>query len=85
MSQSRYLTPSQIASRLRVGVDKIHAWIKSGQLRASNLATKTTGRPRYGIDERDLDAFIAGRTVTPRTRISRTSRKRLKNDVVEFF
>jgi transposase len=85
MKRPRYLTPPEIATRFQISVDKVHNWIKTGQLRACNLATKATGRPRYSIDERDLETFIASRAVSPQSKIIRTSRKRPKCDVVEFF
>jgi hypothetical protein len=83
--KSRYLTPPAIAARYKVSVDKVHAWIRSGQLRASNLATKATGRPRYSVDERDLEAFITSRSVAPPMSIKGGSRRRQKSNTVEFF
>jgi hypothetical protein len=85
MTRSHFLTPPQVAARFKISVEKVHAWIRSGQLCASNLATKSSGRPRYAIDERDLERFIASRAVVPRTKISRRSRKPPKRDVVQFF
>jgi hypothetical protein len=85
-NRQRFFTPPEIATRLKIGVDKIHVWIRSGQLRASNLATKATGRPRYAIDERDLEEFIASRTVSPQIKIKSSRRKRQTDgDIVEFF
>jgi transposase len=54
---SRKLTPPELAKRYGVEPSKVIAWIKAGELRAVNIATKATGRPRYIIDEQDVAAF----------------------------
>jgi excisionase family DNA binding protein len=51
------LTPPELARRWGVSSDKVRAWIESGELRAINLATRPSGRPRYRIDLADVLAF----------------------------
>ena len=39
------LTVREIARRFRVGEDKVHAWIRRGELRAINTAATLCGKP----------------------------------------
>ena len=59
------LTPPELAREWRVDVHRILAWIKSGELAATNMATKLLGRPRYRIRRQDADAFERRRMVRP--------------------
>jgi len=43
------LTPREVAKLLRVNADRVRGWIKSGELRALNVATARCGRPRFVI------------------------------------
>ena len=60
-TSERMLTPPQVARRLGVSADKIHAYIRNGELRAYDLATRPGGRPRYHIEPTELQAFLASR------------------------
>lgn len=51
------LTPPEIAEQIGVAPETVIAWIRSGQLKASNLATGR--RPRYVVKPEHLDAFLA--------------------------
>lgn len=62
---NRSLTPPQLAGEWRVDVHRVLAWIKSGELRAANLATRLSGRPRYRISREDAEAFWHRRMVVP--------------------
>ncbi len=57
-----YLTPAEIAKELRIGVHRILNWIADGTLRAINLATNPSGRPRWRLSRKDLDEFLTSRT-----------------------
>jgi excisionase family DNA binding protein len=82
----RMQTPAQVGQQHGVDRETVIAWIKSGELRAVNLARKPGGRPRYKIDVADLDAFLERRSVQPRTASPcRRSRRRPHGDVIEFF
>ena len=82
--EPRKLTPPQLASRLGVGTEKVLSWIRSGELRAMNAATKPNGRPRYLIDIEDLRAFENRRAVTPR-RVAATRTETSSSDVTKYF
>ncbi|HUT90879.1 MAG TPA: helix-turn-helix domain-containing protein [Thermoguttaceae bacterium] len=78
------LTPPQLARHLSVSPEKIHAWIRSGELRAVNIATNPKGRRRYVIDPADVEAFEARRSIH-KTLSAPRRRKRTSDDVIEFF
>jgi len=80
---SRTLTPPQVASRLRVSPEKVIAWIRAGELRAIDVATRGSRRPRYRIDPADLAAFESGRAVVAKPATSQ--RRRRNPEVIEFF
>ncbi len=62
------LRPREVAREYGVSVDKVLAWIRSGELRAINAATSQVGRPRFLISRADLAAFEQSREVVSQTR-----------------
>ena len=56
------LTPPMIARRWGTGVDKVRTFIRSGELRATNLSLGSE-RPRFVVDLDDLAAFEKSREV----------------------
>lgn len=75
----RVYSPPMLAKRYGVSVDKVIRWILAGELVAMNLATTTTGRPRYKITQEAVESFEARRTILSppprRTRPVRNSGK----------
>ena len=73
-----------LAAEFGVSINKIHAWIKSGELRAISLATKNNGRPRYSIRREDVLAFERAREATPSNapRVSARKRRRVVKQFV---
>lgn len=59
----RPLTVPEVAKLLRVHRDKVLAWIRSGRLRGFNVAEHEGGRPKYRINQVDLEAFIERRAI----------------------
>ena len=82
-SRKTKLTPPELARQWGIDVAKVLKWIKSGELRAVNLATTRTGRPRYAIDQADMAIFEAARTVQPPA--PRVRRRRRDPAIIEFF
>lgn len=80
----RKLTPPKLAKLWGVSPDKILSWIRSGELRAVNIATDRSCRPRYVIDRKDIEQFEATRVST---RVERPTRRRSKkvDGIVEYF
>jgi predicted site-specific integrase-resolvase len=78
------ITPPEYARRLGVDPMKVIRWIRSGELRAINVATKANGRPRYVIDERDIEAFELRRSFVTPKKITRR-RQQLPKDFIRYF
>ena len=78
------LTPPQVAKQLGVSPDKILAWIRKGELHATNVAAGSGGRPRYRISHEDLAEFQRKRqNVKPPPKPPR--RRKKDPNVIEFF
>lgn len=78
-----YLTPPEAAKLLRVDPSTVIGWIRSGELRAVNLARRDAKRPRWRISRAAIEHFLAGRAAVPR----RLPAKRRRRDerVIQFF
>lgn len=61
----RSLSPRQLAHYLGVGPSKVLQWIRSGRIRAVNLASDPAGRPRWHVTPEALQEFLAARAATP--------------------
>lgn len=79
-----YTSPPAVAETLGINVCKVLSWIKSGELRAVNVAARAGRRPRWRIAQTDLDSFLAGRTATPPVKTTRR-RRRADPAVIQFF
>lgn len=62
-SSGSYLTPPEIAKRLRVSNEKVLGWIRLAELKAVNVGNGL--RPRYRISPDSLALFLASREVQP--------------------
>lgn len=79
-----FLTPPQVAKQLGVEPAKIIAWIQRGELKASNVADREGGRPRWRIAAEALDDFLSRRQAIqppPRTHRKRRSQPA---DIIEY-
>ncbi len=78
-----WLTPPEVARRYGIKADRVIAMIRAGVIRAIDVASPGSRRPRFRIHEADLVAFEHRREVRP---LSQPNRRRQKNrDVIEFF
>jgi hypothetical protein len=85
-TRRKYTVP-QLAHLWGVSPAKVTRFIRSGQLRAIDLATPGATRPRYAIDVNDIAAFEAARQIVPGRDVaaSRRLRRRSSAAVKEFF
>ena len=83
-SARQKLTPPELARTWGIKPDKVLAWIRSGELRAINVATDQLGRPRYLIDPNEVEAFEQRRAVVERPVLCRR-RGRRNNGVPHYF
>lgn len=58
-----YLTPAEVAKRLRRHVQVVYRWIEEGQFTVINVGTEK--RPQYLVDEDDLARWEAERRIPP--------------------
>ena len=79
-----YLAPSDIAVSRGINVIKVLTWIRSGELRAVNVATCAGRLPRWRISPAELEAFDAARAAVPKIPVTRRPRRK-NGHVVEFF
>jgi len=81
------LTVPKLAKAWGVSTNKVLAFIRTGELRATNLATSRSGRPRYAIDVADIESFELSRQVVPDAPESMTTklRRRAPQNVKSFF
>jgi excisionase family DNA binding protein len=77
------ITPTEVARRWGISRDKVLCWIRSGELRAMNAATRPRCRPRWLIDLADLAAFEQARAARPAPASPRRCRK--TPGVIEYF
>ncbi len=59
------MSPPEVAEIWGVDVAKVLAWIKSGELVASNLAERQGRRPRFRVSPAEMEAFARRRQVQP--------------------
>ena len=80
----RDLTPPELCRLKGIEPAKILAWIRSGELRAVNYATRPTGRPRWRIKLEDWFAFEESRAARPKTRLAPQTRRSV-GQIRQFF
>jgi hypothetical protein len=71
-----YLTPREVAYRWRIHIDKVLVFIHAGELRAFNVASKESRRPRYLVTEEAVREFEAARAACPGGSASATPARR---------
>ena len=76
------LTPPQVAKQLSVDPATVINWIRSGELKASNVG-KGAQRPRYRILRGDLDAFLESRQ--PQALVTKKRQSKVVAGDIEFF
>lgn len=72
----RPLNPPDVAQQLRVSPATVIGWIRTGQLKAANLATGN--RPRYVIQRAELDRFLRSRQPEPPNPRRRSGRSKAR-------
>jgi hypothetical protein len=83
MAEAQYAgyKPRDLCRRWRVGLDRIMGWIRRGELRALDMSSSRSGRPRFVVTPESLAEFEARRTTTPPPK---TVRKKRTNEI-DFY
>lgn len=80
------ISPPKLAKRWGIDPAKVLTWIRVGELRAIDASSRQGGRPRYLIDERDIEAFEQRRAVASSPALAaRRQQRRQTAGVIEFF
>ena len=61
-ASSQFVTPKIICEEVSVSIDTVLGWIHAGTLRASNIGSSSSSRPRWRIARSDLADFLAVRS-----------------------
>lgn len=68
-------TVAEVMARCRVGQAKVHGWIRSGELKAVNVASRLGARPQWVIPAEALEEFLNRRSSAPAPKPARRKRK----------
>ena len=75
-SKTGTTTPAILAERWGVKVDKVHGFIRSGELVAINVASSLSTRPRWRIPVEAVRQFEERRAAKPVVKATRRRRSR---------
>lgn len=82
----RALTITEVAGRYGVSAEVVLAWVRNGDLRATNVASSAKAkRPTWRVTAEALAAFEAARSATPEQPAPKARRKKPVGDVIEFY
>lgn len=76
MAAHRYLRVASVAELFGVNVSKVIGWIRRGELRAVNIAARTSKRPRWRISSEAIEQFEHARSSVPSPPAARPHHKR---------
>ena len=79
---TKSVSPSEYAEARGIATDKVLSWIRSGELKAVNVALQRNGRPRYRISLDAIEEFEQRRTPQPAP--APTPRRRREGHVREY-
>jgi hypothetical protein len=80
------VSPRRYANSRNINVSKVLTWIRSGELRAVNLAVRPEGRPRWKLTPEAIAEFEAKRSSTPPPAPPpRRPRRRFDAGVTQYF
>jgi hypothetical protein len=80
----RWLSPPAVARLVGVTPEKIIALIRNGEMRAIDVATRGSRRPRYRVRPEDLELWARGRQAVPAP-TPPAPRRRRQSGVKEFY
>ena len=76
-----FLSVAEVASEIGVRPDLVLSWVASRHLVAADVSRGRGVRPRWRIDRRDLDAFLAARKTASVATVSRRGGRPIKSFV----
>jgi hypothetical protein len=79
---ARGYTVGDLCRRWRVGADKVHAWLRRGELVAVNVASSLAGRPLWRVTPEEVECFERRRCSAPPPK---TERRRRMAAVMDYY
>jgi hypothetical protein len=73
---------ADLCRRWRVGVDKVHGFIRRGELVAVNVATNLSGRPQWRVARESVELFEMRRSSAP---LPKPQRRQRRPAEVDYF
>lgn len=73
---------ADLCRRWKVGADKIHAFLRKGELIGVNLASSLSGRPLWRITPESVELFERRRCSVPP---AKPQRRRRRNDAIDYY
>jgi hypothetical protein len=73
---------ADLCRRWKVGPDKVHTFIRRGELAAVNLATNLSARPQWRVTRESVERFEERRGSTPPPKVRR---RRRQPALIDFF
>jgi hypothetical protein len=64
-SSAHGFSVADLCRRWKVGADKIHGFVRRGELLAVNVATNLSGRPQWRVTSRSVELFEKKRSSAP--------------------
>ena len=76
------LSVADLCRRWKAGAQKIHGFIRRGELNAINIASNLSSRPQWRITRESVKAFERRRSSAPP---QKPARRRRRQDVIDFY
>src|SRR5262245_2519829 len=73
---------ADLCRRWKVGPDKIHTFLRRGELVGVNVATNLSGRPQWRITRESVELFERRRSSAPAPKVPR---QRRRPEMVDYF
>jgi hypothetical protein len=73
---------ADLARRWKVGPDKIHGWLRRGELVGINVAANLSGRPLWRVTPAEVERFERRRTSAPPPKPQQRKRR---PELVDFY
>jgi hypothetical protein len=73
---------ADLCRRWKVGADKIHGFLRRGELVGVNVAASPTGRPQWRVTAASAEAFERRRSSAPPPK---SARRRRRADVIDYY
>jgi len=75
-------TVADLCRRLKIGGDKVRAFIRRGELVAVNVAAVLASKPQWRITPESVDRFEKRRSSAP---VPKVPRRRKRRELVDFY